>query len=778
MLVELCGDEIAVWPGTQPYRSCLTNESFMAYVLPNSGINCVYADLSMLRTITPKTMAMVGGFIAGNFRSGLTQENHRDFYLGVEIDVSAFPAFGEREIAIIKELEATRITADHHLFVGHKEIRSMAKSLASTGDTSSLRQLKLANAVLDMLLSRGIDSKVTVMTMLTYIFVAPLYAREFLASLIMMSSDRSALERILKLESGAAKQQQTLFRNDLSAVFELNVLFNRGYAELDWHKEKANRVSPNTVQIPRSTVYQLASKIFQHAKMEGKSAKRMQWSDYWTMRWANMPGGSVVSQYQADIALKRSLPIEGRMKAAWFACLDTSDYNRWLDRTPEIYASTSTKYEWGKVRALYGCDVTSFLHADFGMHLCEETLPSYFPVGRRANSSYVTKLINKFATGVPFCFDFDDFNSQHSTSSMQAVVDAWMDVFQHDLTQEQLSSVAWTSASLISQKVRYNDLAETVQINGTLLSGWRLTSFVNTVLNRVYLDWATIEDNAIYALHNGDDMYASVPTLLNAMRVVSKAQELGIRAQVSKTNIGTIGEFLRVDTRARTDQGAQYMARAVATCVHGRIETGAPNDLKAMLEATITRADALITRGADSMVVEVLRDHQLRFVSELFDASSEVVEHMLNAHPVQGGRNTSAGITCSRLEQVARHDMSSEYASAFNLIRRGVNEYVDKIREKFDLPRELVKYDEIYKKAVNSLMRDKINYRIVTEDDHYVHVYRGVYKADANSLWVAPIAQSRSLGYIVAKQLMEVTGPVAAKIRDAPNPIRFMQAVL
>ncbi len=76
---------------------------------------------------------------------------------------------------------------------------------------------------------------------------------------------------------------------------------------------------------------------------------------------------------------------------------------------------------------------------------CEEMMPSCFPIGQRANEKYVRKIISTFSDGVPLCYDFDDFNSQHSTESMVAVIRAWQVVFGNMLSPEQRRSLEWTS---------------------------------------------------------------------------------------------------------------------------------------------------------------------------------------------------------------------------------------------------------------------------------------------------------------------------------------------
>ncbi len=117
------------------------------------------------------------------------------------------------------------------------------------------------------------------------------------------------------------------------------------------------------------------------------------------------------------------------------------------------------------------------------------------------------------------------------------------------------------------------------------------------MLNRVYLAEAGIGELTNYALHNGDDVFATTKNVYNAMELIRRSKALGVRAQVSKTNIGTIGEFLRIDTRARVKTGAQYLPRAVSTATHGRIETAPANDFRELVSSFRERCQALKDRG-------------------------------------------------------------------------------------------------------------------------------------------------------------------------------------
>ena len=774
------------WAGDDEGKVMLLVPMFIEYVqecvtglrVKSGYYTLSYAKLSSVSRYTPKLMSICGANIAGNYRCGLSVHNHLDFY-----DIQYRPQVEWSEVLSDHEFykamdnaPVTQITADHHLFINKKEMMRTIKALKKQRNVDTYERLMSMTIIATQAESKDVFNRVSMITHMFYVAVAPIFAVQHLMKLWTFSGSASHYMKLLKLESQAAKQLQTIFRDDLSSVFELQVLRNRVYDDVNWDDEIDHRINVNAMPIDSTDVYLLAKKIFRDARLEGAKAYRHEWNSYWSGRWSSMPGGSVVSQYEEDKALKKALPREGRIKAAWFSANMMREYSYWQSRKPQIFASTSTKYEWGKVRALYGCDVTSFLHSDFAMGNCENMLPSYFPVGRRANSKYINKVIGSFSKGVPFCFDYDDFNSQHSTASMVAVLQAWKSTFSGDLSELQLMSLDWTIASVKDMRVQFNEAGKVLNINGTLMSGWRLTSFVNSVLNRVYLEKANLKANTIYALHNGDDMFATTQNMQQAMNVVREAKKIGIRAQVSKTNLGTIGEFLRVDTRATNKTGAQYLARSVATAVHGRVETGAPSDLLALHAANNERMNAIADRGGDLSIVKEMRTELTEFECRLFEVGKEVLEAYDTLHPTQGGCNEEGRIRQFRLERVTSVT-SDEFKKKLSLINPGIDDYVDMVVAKFKLPADKVSKQDVRNKAYDSLSRNKVRYRIVTEDDQRALIYRGLYKAWAKSTYIAPVSKLRSIGMANARYLTSVKGPVVNMISQSHNPTKMMATV-
>lgn len=762
-----------------PIYNILAKESNLVLNVQVDGRVVTYYWLKAVSIYTPTTMAIVGAALAGNFRAGLTPENHTDFYTAPRELMPPKVSWKELEMAIesTKHFPVSRITQDHHMYITRRELAAGFKVIGNVHTYEATTRKQAFLTILKDAYKLDIANRVSIITHGMYILVAPIFAVKHLIKIVAISGGPDAYMRLLKAESGAAKQLQTLFRDDLAAVFELQVLRNRVYDEVDWYKEIENRQKPKVVPIASQRVYEISKDIFLEARRGGARQRREYWGDYWAARWSHMPVGSVVSQYADDMKLKRSLPTDAKVKAAWFAASDKSDYEHWASRKPEIYASTSTKYEWGKVRALYGCDVTSFLHADYSMMDCEDTLPPYFPVGKRANEAYVRDIIRKFSDGVPFCYDFDDFNAQHSTASMQAVLKAWMAVFSMTLTDEQKRSMEWTVRSVSDQFVRFNDIGETHGINGTLLSGWRLTSFINSVLNRVYLVEAGIADKSIYALHNGDDVYATTPTVADAVEVAEKAEALGVRAQMAKMNIGTIGEFLRVDARAKKSTSAQYLARAVATATHGRVEIAPANDLRELVRSTYERFDAIIRRGGAINTTHAVRERALRFIEDLFEVKPVIVRMLRDLHPLQGGMNEDADVGCLRVNRrmMDEHEVSFD---SFAAIRRGINDYANHVVRQLGLRYNEADRETMFKSAVRGLVRKKIRYEIVVDSDPFMHVYRGVFKAWRKHSFVTAIAKARSLGFVTATELRTIDSVLAHLIRTAPNPLMFMKAAV
>jgi hypothetical protein len=304
-------------------------------------------------------------------------------------------------------------------------------------------------------------------------------------------------------------------------------------------------------------------------------------------------------------------------------------------RTPEVVGWPSIKYEWGKQRAIYGTDLTSYLLTDYAMPDAEDALSFIFPVGRTAKEEVVkARLALAGAIGVGVCFDYEDFNSQHSTQSMAEVLEAYADVFGATMHPEQRAAMDWVCLSIRKQTVNAD---QPYAACATLLSGWRLTTFVNTLLNYIYLQQCGALEPVLDSVHNGDDVLAYCSTVQGAVDMLRRADEAGIRAQAAKCVIGGIEEFLRVDRAATDPTGAQYLSRAIATAVHSRTEAREPETAYQQYASQRVRINELSQRGASYETCHTLHRFNAANTARAFKMDMAQILLLEGIHAVHGG---------------------------------------------------------------------------------------------------------------------------------------------
>jgi len=429
------------------------------------------------------------------------------------------------------------------------------------------------------------------------------------------------------------KAVQNLCGIDCSIFFEFEVLVNRGIGAVSWETEKEHRINPNTVTISDIEILERAHELFKKVKKRGGRPFKSHFDTYFKMRWQWAPPGAYHSQYAEDQQYVSSDPM---LKNKLYACcaMPRKELEFFTSRTPQIVARASTKYEWGKQRAIYSVDNTNFILSSFAMNGCEEALATIVPIAQEAEATRVGATVREvLKNGVPYCFDFEDFNAQHSTSAMQQVLKAYGKVFETDLSPQQLEALGWVTKSLEDVVIqdRYNG---SYRAQGTLLSGWRLTTFMNTVLNVIYTQVMT-EQDPFPTTHSGDDILGAVTTLKQTQNIEKNAQIYNIRFQSSKCYLGSIAEFLRVDHNI--GDGSQYLARSIATLVHGPTEMAIPNDPLAIFKAIATRKQEALKRGFKRDILETVIDSQYRYTEKKWSLQRHAGNIYELTHVSKGG---------------------------------------------------------------------------------------------------------------------------------------------
>jgi hypothetical protein len=436
-----------------------------------------------------------------------------------------------------------------------------------------------------------------------------------------------------------AMQQAQLM--NLSELFELNVLNNRGMGQVDWDKERTNRTKLDVIDVESKDVYDSARRIFNQGVQHGFRYSRMSKADYIASRWQWAPSGSVHSQYpEDDPYIVRNY--RHRTKFVALNMMPKEHVSAMASSTPQICAWPSVKSEWDKERAIYGVDLRNTMLTNFAMYGCEGVLKHRFPVGEEAEAGRVHKRLAAMLNDAQsFCYDFDDFNSQHSKSSMYAVLQAYLDTFRPNMTDDQVDAMCWVRDSVLNMLVMRGK-EELYAPNGTLFSGWRLTTFMNSVLNYVYMDIAGVFKigGVVDSVHNGDDVLLAVTSMRAVLGVTVSMASINARAQAAKCNVFSIGEFLRVEHKITHDGGlgAQYLSRAVATAVHSRAESQAPVRVDAALTSHLTRLAELRARAQDSAVaLDRLEQRIISNTAKVFHVDVGTLKTMAKVHLVAGG---------------------------------------------------------------------------------------------------------------------------------------------
>jgi hypothetical protein len=759
----------------------IRGEVIAALVVRHSIGRLVYADLHRLTSGTPKATQAAG--------ISLLADNPLVVYGALEPAINLAGFFEYRELTtppdvlkLIRHVRRTgnwpdergswaksKVTGEHHTWFRPAEVI----------EASTKSRERLVAAMLTRLLNFS-ETEAFVSGMLLWASLADERLVELVCgSEILWSS--AAIDDWLKVAKKLAGPLKTHHRYTdlpLEQLFEFFVLANRGIGEVDWHAEKTHRVNPNVVNVAPEKIKSIALAIFRRGQAEGYTYAEMSWDNYWARRWAHVPTGSMHSQYFSDMQFAGD---ERTTKTKHFMLSNTPKrkLRDYIDRRAEIKAWPSTKYEWAKMRAIYGCDVTTHLVTDFAMPAAEDALDNRFPVGNKANEEYVVRRVDlASAGGIPLCFDYEDFNSQHSLASMQAVVDAYFEVCDPMASQEQRNALAWTVSSVTHQGVEGKD---PYTLSGTLLSGWRLTSFVNSVLNFAYLEAAGAMTDIRDSVHNGDDVLAFTTTLKDAVEVLRKAKTINIRAQPSKCAVGGLAEFLRMDRAAAKPTGAQYLTRAVATAVHARTESMEPDSPVTLARDMITRIQELKQRGANINVCERLYEIGLNNVARIFDAKAADLSVIRETHLAHGGLNDNPDVEPAHEIMRNREQWDEATIARFDKMP-GVIDYARYLVENLELPssfiakatRELAKATADMVLMVRSalVVRAVEDVDIARNEQYLYRICKDEYAVSAYS------GKARLAGAPIGKLPMKLVGGVAAaRIACSKDPLRTMKLI-
>lgn len=220
---------------------------------------------------------------------------------------------------------------------------------------------------------------------------------------------------------------------------------------------------------------------------------------------------------------------------------------RILKVPPCVFINQARKLENGKTRYIYNCDTISYLRFDYLLHPIESMWCNHNCILNSdvKNAAWLSK--QKY--DVYSALDFEDFNSQHSIQSQKIVFEELAPF----LPQRAIDNLRWCVDSFDHMQCSGEHWSSTMP------SGHRGTNFINTVLNRAYVEYFFGEINGI---HCGDDVL-----ILGRLITEEELDNAKFKLQKKKQSFGGVSEWLRVKKEKSRSYG--YIARSLSSLVSG-----------------------------------------------------------------------------------------------------------------------------------------------------------------------------------------------------------------
>jgi hypothetical protein len=416
-------------------------------------------------------------------------------------------------------------------------------------------------------------------------------------------------------------------------VCELNTLAGRGVKPVDVKADVTPRLDRDAFLTEKAAVTDLAKLRKCVRKVIASELEvKPTWGAtdaYWTRRWLYTKAGSHTRRIE-DIMFGERLPLPTQPTRREFA--EAVKENVVALGSPEVHAGFSEKEEHGKTRAIYGCDSRSYFTFDYLLRPVEAVWRNrrvLLDPGRRPQSVLYDQLHKK--AGSRYMLDFDDFNSQHELEAMKMVIEeSCRGAPDHVLE--------WAIASWDNMYIHYkgkDGVDRSGKMVGTLPSGHRATTFVNTILNAAYCLYVMDgEDLAVEAYHCGDDvvMFGQDQPI---SKIIKEFINSPFRVNPAKQSVGeSVGEFLRVAFTPTQARG--YSARAISSMVSGNWVTDNRLDRNAYVETMVRNLWTVAARSGCSRLGTVCISSLRRRVPELALYAQDLVTHSVswNGTPV------------------------------------------------------------------------------------------------------------------------------------------------
>ncbi|UOK20161.1 RNA dependent RNA polymerase [Diplodia seriata chrysovirus 1] len=336
--------------------------------------------------------------------------------------------------------------------------------------------------------------------------------------------------------------------------------------------------------------------------------------------------------------------IEGRHnKQSFFEVHELGDLMADLGSDDFNVTKTMLKYEvGGKERVLLPGSLAHFIIFTYVLVLAEQQ-EQIGSVRLNAMSDDDIKYFDrKMNTGVyHVLYDWADFNEQHSADEMSAVIEGLGDRIaapkDYSLFVE---AIAW---SMYNMKLQDRDGNRHKIWNG-LYSGWRGTTWINTVLNFCYtacglqsMERIYGESCTVYVDHGGDDIDLALSDATALPKFLRVMDDMLFNANVWKQMMGTRSEFFRNTIAGHVVYASA--TRALASFVAGDWEGSGRSTVTERITGLLDQVGKLRRRGLDNEVANGFVMCSISHWTKIKDGEEwlNLPGEVLHGHPEQGG---------------------------------------------------------------------------------------------------------------------------------------------
>nr|BAU79524.1 RNA dependent RNA polymerase [Diatom colony associated virus-Like RNA Segment 4] len=326
----------------------------------------------------------------------------------------------------------------------------------------------------------------------------------------------------------------------------------------------------------------------------------------WTSRWMwciNGAHSKLIETLHPELARSSDDLLPGQVHRRVFA--ESLKDNPILEWDARSYFTGSDKLEAGATRAIYSGDSLSYFAFEHLLRPVERAwkgrrvILDPGEIGTWGMGRRIKRM--RHQGGVNVMLDYDDMNARHSLGVMKMVFEELVLHTKYDpvLGQRLVDSFdEWW--------IKSPEDGELVKIAGTLMSGHRATTFINSVLNYAYIRVASSTFADMQSMHVGDDVYLLAPSYRAAYDLLARCKAAGLAMNPMKQSVGEYtSEFLRVAYRPTRCQG--YLLRSVSACVAGNWVSELKLNYEEGLRAMIGHAWTLANRSNNSAAGMALR---------------------------------------------------------------------------------------------------------------------------------------------------------------------------